>query len=158
MIAVLEGDVNITAEGHSYRLKTAQAAIIPPLCYHSVTANEKGVYRRITALFGSTMIPEQLAEHFPQNTDVITIFPAERADKLKEICQSADPLFYYPLAESLMVQTMYDTLNAPKYSPETGGDSFLQRIALYVDDHIHEKILLDDLAQLTSRSRSSSQP
>jgi len=155
MISVLEGDVNVTAEGQSYRLKTAQAAIIPPLCYHSVTANEKGVYRRVTALFGGSMIPEQLAAHFSENTDAITIFPAERSDRLKAICQSSDPLFYYPLAESLMVQILYDTLNAPKHVTEMGSDPFLQSISLYVDEHIHEKILLDDLAVLTSRSRSS---
>jgi quercetin dioxygenase-like cupin family protein len=41
MIAVTEGDITVMLEGQNYRLKKNHI-IIPPLFYHSVTANGEG--------------------------------------------------------------------------------------------------------------------
>ena len=48
MIAVADGDITVMLEGQKYRLQKNQIIIIPPLFYHSVTANGGERYRRIT--------------------------------------------------------------------------------------------------------------
>lgn len=53
-ISVIDGDISILQEGRSYRLTANQTAILPPLSYHTVTANQKGFYRRTTVLFDTT--------------------------------------------------------------------------------------------------------
>ena len=64
MIAMVDGDINILLEGKGYRLKENQVIIIPPLFYHSVTANGKGTYRRVTVTFEINAIPEVLRSEF----------------------------------------------------------------------------------------------
>ncbi|MBQ8850551.1 MAG: helix-turn-helix transcriptional regulator [Clostridia bacterium] len=155
MIAVLEGDVNVMLEGKSYRLKKDQTLIIPPLCYHSVSLNESGAYRRVTVLFDLAAIPNVLRSEFTENGTNFAISFSPHIERLKEICQKEDPSFYTPLAQSLMIQILYDTLKATKSSAEPKTDEFLQKVIFYIDRHLHEKITLDDLAKHTSRSKSS---
>ena len=64
MIAVLEGDVNITLDGRLCRLREHQVIIIPPLIYHTVSANTAGAYKRITALFDLCSVPQVLHQDF----------------------------------------------------------------------------------------------
>ena len=54
-----------------------------------------------------------------------------------------------------MVQNFYEYIEARQKSTETEADAFLQRSIAYIEGHLSEKILLDDLAKLTSRSKSS---
>ena len=154
MIAVAEGDITVMLEGQKYRLKENQIIIIPPLFYHSVTANGGVCYRRITALFGIDVIPSVLQDKFVNQERHIAI-DASRIEKIKEICQKADASFYAPLLQSLMVEIFYDALQVPQASVKLEIDEFLQKTFQYIDQHLHEKILLDDLARYTSRSKSS---
>ncbi|MBE6608943.1 MAG: AraC family transcriptional regulator [Ruminococcaceae bacterium] len=154
MIAVAEGDITVLLEGQNYRLKKNQILIIPPLCYHSVTANEKGIYRRITALFGVDAIPNVLRAEFTK-TARNTECSSKIIDNLKEFCQKENASFYAPLIQSFIVQIFYDSLMQTENSVRTETDEFLQKALKYIDEHLSEKILLDDLARYTARSKSS---
>lgn len=155
MIAVSEGDISIMLEDKSYRLKENQAIVIPPLCYHSVTVNGCGAYHRITVLFDICAIPEALQPELTKKGTNITITTSSLIEKLKEICLKNDSSFYAPLAQSLMVQIFYEAIKSEKFSEEPETDEFLKEIILYIDRHLNEKILLDDLAKHVSRSKSS---
>lgn len=154
MIAVLEGDVNIMLEGKTYRLKENEMIVIPPLFYHSVTANEKGNYFRITALFELDLIPKIIQNEFIKQGKTSTISPLQ-IQKIIKICKSERKLFYAPLLQSLLVELFYDTLNSTTLSTENKVDDFLLKALQYIDNHLHEKISLDDLAKVTIRSKSS---
>ena len=155
MIAVIEGDINIMLEGRSYRLKENQTVIIPSLSYHTVTANGGGNYRRVTVLFERNAIPAVLRPQFMGNDADIAISFSPQIKELKRICQERNPEFYAPLAQSLMIQIFYSSLQAKQSCAETETDEFLQKAILYIDGHLREKILLCDLAKHTSRSKSS---
>jgi len=155
MIAVAEGDINVMLEGKSYRLKENQIIIIPPLSYHVITANEQGCYRRVTALFDLSAIPDALRSEFTKRETNLAIAPSPCIEKLRELCQKEEGTFYAPLVQSLMIQIFYDTLKEPKGHTVIEADDFLQKTITYIDKHLHEKILLDDLARHTARSKSS---
>jgi len=154
LIAVADGDITVMLEGRKYRLQENQIIIIPPLFYHSVIANGEGSYRRITALFGVDAIPSALKDEFT-NQGRNTVIDASRIEKIKEICQKADTVFYSPLLQSLMVEIFYDAVQIPQAPAKIETDEFLQKAFGYIDQHLHERISLDDLAKYTSRSKSS---
>jgi AraC-like DNA-binding protein len=154
MIAVANGDITVMLEGQKYRLQKNQIIIIPPLFYQSVTANVEGVYRRITALFGIDAIPCVLQNEFT-NQGRSTAVDASLIEKIKDICQNKEQEFYAPLLQSLMTEIFYDALQIPQAPAKIDADEFLQRAFEYIDAHLQEKILLDDLAKYTSRSKSS---
>ena len=154
MIAVAEGDITVMLEGQKYRLQKNQIIIIPPLFYHSVTANGEGSYRRITALFGIDAIPSVLQDAFTNQERNIAL-DSSRIETIKEICQKEDASFYAPLLQSLMIETFYDALQIPQTITKIETDEFLQKTSSYIDQHLHEKILLDDIAKYTLRSKSS---
>ena len=155
MIAVLEGDISILLESRHYRLTENQTVIIPPLFYHTVTANKKGVYRRVTGLFNLNAIPAVLHPHFQKKGASLTPFYASQSAELKRICQAGNSSFYGPLAESLMTQIFYEDVKSESNDAAVETDSFLYEIISYIDAHLCEKILLDDLAAHTSRSKSA---
>lgn len=155
MIAVLDGDVSIMLEGRNYRLTKDQTVIIPPLLYHTITANQKGIYRRLTALFDLSAIPDVLQAHFAKRETDIAIFFSPRIKELKRICREKETEFYAPLVRSLMTQIFYDDLQSIEARDVANTDEFLKNVILYIDQHLYEKILLDDLAKHTSRSKSS---
>ncbi len=155
IISVLEGDVSVLSEGRSYRLTENQTVIIPPLFYHTVTANRKGVYRRVTALFDSTAIPSVLHPHFLKKDMNLTPFYFPQSVELKRICQTKDQAFYEPLLQSLMTQILYADVHAERNVTHVETDAFLYEIISYIDAHLCEKICLDDLAAHTARSKSA---
>lgn len=155
MIAVAEGDINVMLEGKNYRLKKNQIIMIPPLSYHTVTANEQGNYRRVTALFDLSAIPSVLQDEFGDREAGVATASFSCVETLKEICRKEEPSFYAPLAYSLMIQIFYDMLKESKKTTVTKSDDFLQSVIAYIDQHLHEKIRLDDLAKHTARSKSS---
>lgn len=155
MIAVLEGDVRIMLEGRTYRLTENQVGIIPPLLYHTVMANKREAYRRVTALFSRTAVPAALREQFEEKTADPTIFFWRQLHEFRTICEAESPSFYEPLANSLMTQIFYHIIRAEQADKRGDTDEFLQKIILYIDRHLGEKILLDDLAAYTARSKSS---
>lgn len=154
MIAVADGDITIMLEGQNYRLKKNEIIIIPPLFYHSVTANGEGRYRRITALFDMDAIPGVLQGEFV-NQERTAAVSTSRMEKIKEICQKEDASFFAPLLQSIMIEIFYDTFLTPQTHKRIETDEFLQKTFEYIDLHLHEKILLDELARHTSRSKSS---
>lgn len=154
MIVVADGDITVMIEGQNYRLKKNQGIIILPLCYHSVTASGEGSYRRITALFGIDAIPAVLQDEFSTQERCVAI-DASQLKKIKEICQKENSSFFAPLLQSLMIEIFYDALRMPQTHASIETDEFLQKTFDYIDLHLHERILLDDLAKATSRSKSS---
>ena len=54
-----------------------------------------------------------------------------------------------------MTQIFYHIIRAEQADKRGDTDEFLQKIILYIDRHLGEKILLDDLAAYTARSKSS---
>ena len=54
-----------------------------------------------------------------------------------------------------MVEIFYDALHSSSASAEIESDDFLRKALRYIDENLHKKILLDDLAKHTSRSKSS---
>lgn len=155
MIAVVKGNVSIMLEGKRYRLKKGQAAIVSPLFYHSVTANEKGSYKRLTVLFHITAVPKVLRAKFESGGISITDLPTFWIESMREICQKSDAKFYDPLVKSLMTMAFYEAFKDSKSPTESETDDFLQKSISYIDAHLGEKILLDDLARHLSRSKSS---
>lgn len=155
MIAVVAGDINIVLEGKSYRLTKNQAIIIPPLYYHSVTANERGSYRRITVLFDVSAVPEVLQSEFAKGRQEMVIAFSSHIEQLRDVCLKSEPSFYAPLIQSLMVQIFYEIIAESKSPTNTEVDVFLQKALQYIDQNLHRKILLDDLAKHTARSKSS---
>ena len=154
MIAVLEGDVAVMIEGTEYRLQKNQLIIIPPLCYHSVTVNGGELYRRVTALFDKDAIPTVIRSEFEKTGTDASVSLSAHIERLKDICQKQSAEFYAPLASSLMIEVLYDTLDA-KRNADTQADEFLQKAIFYIDQHLNEKIRLSDIAKYTSRSESS---
>jgi AraC-like DNA-binding protein len=154
MIAVAEGDITVMLEGQNYRLKKNQVIIIPPLLYHSVKANSEGSYRRITALFGTDAIPGVLREVFSKKERNTTVHTS-RIERIKDICYKEDASFYAPLLQSIMTEIFYDVYLMPQDDIKNETDEFLEKTFEYIDMHLHEKILLDDLAKYTARSKSS---
>ncbi len=155
MIAVSEGNITVILEGRNCCLKKNQVIIIPPLSYHSVTVNEGERYCRITALFDVNAIPGVLQSEFAGKETDAVIFFSQNVDKLKELCQKDNVLFYAPLVQSLMIQLFYDSLKKGQSVDVIDTDEFLQNTLQYIEGHLHEKILLDDLARHTARSKSS---
>ena len=154
MIAVVDGDVTVHLEGQPYRLQKNQVILIPPLFYHSITANGKGSYRRITSLLFIDSIPTELREALSAQGRCALISSAQ-LEKMRQICQRREGSFYAPLMHSLMIEIFYDMLQTSTEPTAEEPDDFLQRALSYIDAHLGEKILLDDLARVTNRSKSS---
>ena len=154
MIGVLEGDVTISIEGIPQHLVQNQALIIPPLCYHTVTANQQGLYRRIMVWFETESIPTELRSLFSAASSVAT-FSTPHLERLQQICTEHPSSLYAPLVNAIMIQSFYDDIAARQSDVPLEADDFLKISISYIDTHLREKISIDDLAEMTSRSRSS---
>ena len=155
MIGILEGDITILLEGTPYRVSQSQAVIIPPLAYHTITANKGGSYRRLTALFEDEALPHALRPYFIRKDTNIFIVQSAQLESLKRVCQEENPIFYESLAEALMTQVFYEALQSSPKSLAAEADEFLQKAIGYIENHMGEKISLKELATHTSRSMSS---
>ena len=154
MLCVLEGDISILLEGRRYRLTERQTVVIPPLCYHTISANKRGSYRRITILFDPDAIPHELRPHFLKKDERLTIFPSPRAEELGEICREENQELYAPLTQSIVIQLLYDDLRAERGNA-TEIDESLQIILRYIDGHLGKKLTLSDLAACAACSEST---
>ena len=156
MIGVLEGDISIMLEGRSYRLTENQLIMIPPLCYHTVTANKEGDYKRITALFDTQAIPAVLREDFRAADSEPIIFTSPSLRDMPTCFEEEQHSYFVPLIESLMVPLFYNRLQTvpAAHSQDADADAFILKIVDYVDEHLCEKITLDHLAKHTARSQS----
>lgn len=159
MIGVFEGSVSVQIEGTKYTVMPYEAAFIPPLTYHSISANEGAVYKRITFLFDQSFIPEEIQADFMQKAQT---YPVVRQDSLKPVLtqilqtfQEEEGVKYAPLLESLLVQIFY--IHTYKDIPHTAQqvNPTLQGITEYIHRHICEKISLDDIAGALFLSKST---
>lgn len=155
LIGVLEGDISITVEGKSYRLSDGQAVIVPQLVYHTIRANKKGIYHRVTALFDQGAIPNVIRHLFERRNNEVSVFYCARLDELKKVCRQNNSNIYAPLIDSLMTQIFYDDIESTQSESIASTDEFLQKAIEYIDKNLSSKITLDDIAEYTSRSKSS---
>lgn len=153
MISVVSGDVSVILEGRRIRLTAGNALFIPPLFYHSIVANAKGKYRRLTVLFGEEAIPEEMKERFLKAASQSCVFHPENNEKLEEICRDGVS-FYAPLADSIMTENFYSfLLGNTEGKGEIDGE--LKKILDFIEEHLFDKITLDDVARHVSLSKSS---
>ena len=155
LISVLEGDVSIILEGFPYRLTDHCTAIVSPLRYHTIRANRHGSYRRITALFDLSAVPEVLRPHFLHKDASLPIFSSDAAKELRTVALSDDPAFYAPLTDGLMIRLLYGDAAAGRGSEPQEIDETLGALLAYVNAHIGEQITLSDLAVHVARSSSA---
>ena len=154
IIAILEGEITVLLEGNSYKLKSNQCAVIPPLSYHTVSANRRGNYKRFTALFDSSILPIPLEECFKGNSLHISDSSAAQISRLRSLLDEENEGFYKPLADSLMIQMLYDCISTEE-KPSSALTEQMQRIVAYIDANITKNITLDRIAQELSMSASS---
>lgn len=154
VIAVLEGDITLALEGNRYRIAAGECALISPLAYHTVSANRQGRYCRVTMQIDSSAIPAPLRLHLSDGRK-ISVFPFSRATALKEAYLSADRSFYAPLAQSVMVSLLYESLQSADVGGAEPMDRVLSRILSYIDLHLRESISLADIAADAALSASS---
>ena len=154
MIAVLKGNVSITLEGRNYRLKENTAIIIPPLCYHTVTANKTGDYQRITAFFSKTAIPPVLQEDFIKRDTAPVICSLPWSDDFRGIFKSDSSPYYEPLVNSMMTQLFYQRIEAPDATDiDAESDQYILQIISYINEHLLDQLVLDDIAKQTAHSK-----
>ena len=155
IITVLEGDISILLEGIGYRLKAGQSAIVPPLCYHTIIANKGGQYKRITVLFELDAVPAPLRGHLSGKDIPLTVFASSVSDELQTICRKSADGYYTPLAESLIVHMLYEYADADHAPIAPVADKEIAMMLKYIDEHLSDKIYLDDLATYTACSKST---
>lgn len=152
LIAALTGDVFVTLEGKEFRLHDGDAILIPPLCYHAVTARQKCTYRRLTAAFEEQITPpvwrDMLKKAAPH------VFRAEQTERLCALCEKEDPTFYAPLAAALMIQLLYACATGAKQDEADDTDPTLHEALLYIEKHLCEKLTLERIAAAICASQS----
>ena len=154
-ISVLEGDILIMEEGATYRLTARQTAVIPPLSYHTVTANKKSLYRRVTTLFDRDAIPPPLRDRFTSDASRAPVILSDHGKRLMKAVTASDPQFYAPLADSIMVDLLYRYVEGEHVGTVSEADATLQEILAYIDAHLTEQIRIADIATHTALSESS---
>ena len=155
MIIVLDGYVGVTVEGRVFDLAQNEMMIVPPLCYHTISTNKSGRYRRITVLFDCTSIPNSLSKLFTENDVCIRELDPRTTAKLQRIFSQSDLCFYAPLAEGLTLELLYEPPREDSKKEGYASDASLEKMLSYIDEHIGDKITLGDIAAHASLSVSS---
>ena len=159
LIAVLEGSVSMVVEGSRMVLRSAEAAIIPPFCYHSIYAEEKCNYKRITALFGEDMIPREISEDFLEKSastlavshpTLSPILDSIRSTMMEDELPKYESYIWGCLVQILYVHTYR---KSKKYAVDT--DPRVKSITEYIDSHLCDRITLDELAEYLFVSKST---
>ncbi len=153
MIAVLTGDVCITLEGKEFRLGAGNAILVPPLCYHTVTARKKCTYRRLTAAFEEGVIPPVLRDILRKREPHLFHTEPRQSEQLCALCKEESDAFYAPLASALMIQILYACAATQSDSAKL-ADPALHGALLYIEEHLCEKLSLDDVAAAVPCSKS----
>ena len=155
MIIVLDGNVKVLLDGITYRLTANQAIIIPPLVYHTLTIQQPGMYRRVVVQFDLSAIPTALHRFFPENSIRLSVFSCPFFNELASICKSNNPDFYKPLADSFMIQAMYESLAEEETNSSIQVDDLLQSVIHYINAHLCERLTLDEIALHAAVSKST---
>ncbi len=153
LIAVVTGDVRITSEGREYRLRAGDALLLPPLCYHIVSAGKKCTYRRLTAAFDEGAIPRVLCERFAERSARPFRADGSLIEQLRALCAEENESFYAPLVGALMLQILYACAAAQDYDAVI-ADPMLHAALLYIEAHLCEPLTLDGIAAAIPVSKS----
>lgn len=159
LIAVYEGEVQVIVEGKRAALRPYRTAIVPPQRYHSVFPVKSGNCRYATVLFDRDFIPEPIRDEVIAaiGQDVFYVHPFSKPlfDSLAEVLQMPDSDRYGPLAESILIQIFYQRIMYGSVDSLGEPDPMILGISEYVDRHIHDRIVLDDLARHLYLSKST---
>ncbi|MBE6593629.1 MAG: AraC family transcriptional regulator [Ruminococcaceae bacterium] len=155
MIIVLDGHISVTVEGRDFLLGQNEMIVVPPFCYHTISANKDGRYNRITIFFDSDSIPASLSKSFTDGNVCVRELDARMTSKLQSIFFEAEPYFYAPLAEGLTLELLYEPPRKELKKEGCDTDVNLQKMLSYIDEHISDKITLEDIATHASLSVSS---
>lgn len=159
LIAVLEGSVSVVVEGSKMELRSCEAAIIPPFCYHSIYTDGKSNYKRITALFGNEMIPPEISADFTEKSakSLAVAHPSLRPilDSLRTTMMEEELPKYESFILGCLVQILYVHTYRKSRSYEIDADPRVKSITEYIDSHLCEKITLDDLSEHLFVSKST---
>jgi AraC-like DNA-binding protein len=158
LIAVFGGSVSIVIEGSRYTVSKGELVIIPPLCYHSIYTEGSTEYKRITALFGSSLIPEAISGDFSCSTAGHYIFSHKSLNLVMDFLYRAMnenvEAKYSALIESLLTQILYIVTYKSAARENFTSEPRVKRITEYIDAHICDKISLDELAREMLMSKS----
>ena len=159
LIAVLSGSVNLALENVKYSLTSGEIAIIPPLAYHSIFCERDSEYERITLLFDKGFIPEQIYGELSERSKVTLICSnsslSSALGSMKDIFFEQDPVKYEPLLASLLTEVLYTYTFKGGSVLSGSAHPAVRAVISYVDEHIGEKILLDDIAAAAFVSKST---
>lgn len=162
LIAVMCGSIEIVIEGHTYKCKTGDMAVIPPLTYHSVSVGDRSEYKRITALFDSSVLPHEISQKLIENVKISPIFSPNPlsylCDRLHKSLEKQNSASYAPLADAIVLQILYtcaDEVITEKIIGDSHSTDILEKAIRYIDEHITEKLSLESIAQSLFISRSS---
>ena len=155
MIAVLNGSIVVTVEGRDVKLRQGEAIVIPPLRYHGIRADENGNYRRLTVLFNENAIPAMLKDTLAEQTPAPCLISPHLRAELQRVCREENKDFFGPLANSLMVQALYELSHTSPKTANRESNGTLSEILSYIDAHLGEMVTLDHIAAHLSRSKSS---
>jgi AraC-like DNA-binding protein/quercetin dioxygenase-like cupin family protein len=154
MIVVFEGEINVTLEGRDFGLSSGEMIVVPPLCYHTISAKKRGSYRRLTVLFDPFVVPKTLSDIFIEGEPCVREVGEHISGKLQNIFSKDISEFYAPLADGLTTELLYEPpIKKPCTDPYT--DENLSKMLTYIDGHIAKKLTLEDIASHASLSVSS---
>jgi AraC-like DNA-binding protein len=153
LIAVVTGDVRITSEGREYRLRAGDAILLPPLCYHIVSAGKKCTYRRLTAAFDEGALPRVLCERLSLRSARPFRADGSPVERLRALCTEENEAFYAPLAGAFMLELLYACAGAREYDAGI-ADPVLHTALLYIEKHLCEPLTLDEIAAAIPVSKS----
>jgi AraC-like DNA-binding protein len=154
LIAVLTGDVCVSIEGKELRIAPGEALLVPPLCYHAVIAHKKCTYRRLTAAFDKEAIPLALQDALSAGGARPFAVEPNLADRLRILCNEKNTAFYAPLAGALMIQLLYACVAESKQPDADCADPLLHKALLYIEEHLCERLLLENIAASIPCSKS----
>ena len=154
MIAVITGSVLISYEGLEVALSAGDAIVLPPLCYHTVTANKKCTYRRLAATFDKSAVPTVLQSFFEGKHPYVFRTEKGQTERIRTLCHTDNAAFYAPLLQSLMIEVLYTCATNTRHDTAGITDAPLQAALLYIDEHLCERLTLDEIALHTATSKS----
>lgn len=152
MIAVLEGEIFAFPEGVRYRIATGDVIVIPQLVYHTVRSVKKSMYRRLIARFDPLALPKPLRDALGTTP---FFFSSLHTEELRRVCMQEDGAFFAPLAESIMIQLLYEGVTASTSEKRHTEDNALASALHYIEENLARPISLDEIAHATLRSKSS---
>ena len=158
MIAVFEGNISIVADGARYTLSAGEIIVIPPLLYHSVFAGDI-TYKRATLLFDEACVPKEIEEDF---LGKVKTCPVSSNAALLPILSSIKDIFaeeeiekYTPLVECHLTEAIYVHTYKESSGAKVKANPTVKALTEYIDSHINEKLLLDDVAESLFLSKST---